>query len=281
VLREGETFVVCNLGTASKVTGTTPAAAAASSAVVAAPLRGVGRDGGTLELAADRSQWLKARPGIGALCGLVSGYAPRRCVPLAALGATQSADGESRVAEARRAAAVAAASRGGGAVACNAAACEAAAAAAADLPPLIAAKAHFDAAGVLVHAAAVQPNGYRGQRQYGFFVDESLVQSVTQPGAEVDPYSIELVALLVRRAICISWSPVPALTTPLQLDCKHEGGVQPWPADAPDTFPVVTLQHAAYVRHDEPNCLRVAQVCETSVCTVLPKFLAAPGVKTR
>ena len=195
-LREGATFVVSNLGTASKV-GTDRLPAASN----AAPARGMGRDGGPLELSTLRSRWLKARPGFGALSGLVSGYTPRQCVPLAALGAEPPVDFESRVAEARRAAAVAAASRGCGVEACNAAAFQAGAAVAV---PTIAAGGRFDAVGILVHAAAVQHNGNRGQHQYGFFVDGSLVHDATQPGAGVDPAEIDLAAITVRCSVCLT-----------------------------------------------------------------------------
>lgn len=201
-LREGETFVVSNLTApdfAERRAGTKAGAdrlPASGAAVAPAPARGTGREGGPLELGAQRSRWLKARPGIGALCGLVSGYTPRLCVPLAALGASRFADYQRRVAEARRAAAVEVSWQGGGAEAINAAASAAAAAAAA---PTIAADAHFDAVGILVHAAAVLPSGIRGQHQFGFFVDASLVQAATQSGAEADADAIDLVAITVRR----------------------------------------------------------------------------------
>ena len=193
-LREGVTFVVSNLGAASKVLTDRP-----PGALNAASSRGKGRDGGLLELSAMRSRWLKARPGVGALSGLVSGYTPRQCVPLSTLGAPPAADAENRVAEARRAAAVAAASRGGGAEACNAAAFQAGAAAAV---PTVAPGSRFDAVGILVHAAAVQHNGFRGQHQFGFFVDTSLVQASTGPGTGVNPASIDLAAIAVRSSVC-------------------------------------------------------------------------------
>jgi hypothetical protein len=272
-LREGTTFVVSNLGAREpqRSAGADRMPAAASATGAAVPPRGMGREGALLELSAARSRWLKARPGYGALHGLVSGYIPRLCVPLAALGAARPADFDMRVAEARREAAVAAASRGAGAEACTALANEAGAAAAA---PYIANDSYFDAVGILLHAAPVKYGGVRSQQQYGFFVDASLVHAAT--GAEADPGVLDLVAVKVRCHVFLCAR--SALTCSPQLKCSHEGGFQPWPADTPAVFPVIVLQHAKFMRHDVANGVRDAEAAEVAEWAIAPKLSCA---KTR
>lgn len=272
-LREGTTFVVSNLGAREpqRSAGADRVPAAASATGAAAPPRGMGRDGAPLELSAARSRWLKARPGHGALRGLVSGYIPRLCVPLAALGASRPADFDIRVAEARREAAVAAASRGAGAEACTALANEAGAAVAA---PYIANDAYFDATGILLHAAPVKFGGVRSQLQYGFLVDASLVHAAA--GAEVDPDALDLVAVKVRRHVFLCAR--SALSRGPQLKCSHEGGFQPWPADTPAVFPVIVLQHAKFTRYDAANRVRDAEATEVAEWAIAPKL---SSTKTR
>ncbi len=219
-LVEGATFVVTGL-----VAGGDGGGAFGGDGNAVLPPRGLGRDGGALELSAPRATWLRARPGVGCLRGLRSGYAPRRCVPLSALGAPTVLPALAppppplspviarAIEDARRGAAVAAASAGAGADACNAAAEAAAAAAlaahapppAAPLPPpphAIRLNGTFDAVGILVHVAPPRCTGPRGRKQFAFLVDPSLVTAAAaqaQPGQPADPSDITLLALEARE----------------------------------------------------------------------------------
>jgi hypothetical protein len=179
-LVEGATFVITNVSTSAHERKD---GGGGGGAGAAPPPRGRARDGGLLELTTSRSgRWLRASPGAGALRGLISAYAPRVCVPLAALGAYERRPTDAAL-EATRAAEAAAAHASG---ACNAAcaaagaAAVAAAIAAAAAAPCVPLGAMFDAVGVLVHAAQPRPSGQRGARQFAFFADPSLAALAAQ-----------------------------------------------------------------------------------------------------
>jgi len=207
MLKEGASFVVTNAAAEAKG----KACEAAQGGLV---LKGVMANGQTLKLTTKaHTRWLRCVAGEGPLGGLRSGYVPRSCTPLAALGAppppppapppARTAGEAAAIEEARRVAAVSAAQAGLGAAACNAAA-QAAVAQLAPAQPAVGAPpcappvllgALFDSCCVLLHAAPAVDSGARGSRQCAFFVDCSLV-GLAQPGDAAE--RVQLLVLEVR-----------------------------------------------------------------------------------
>jgi hypothetical protein len=196
-LLEGATFVITSVSTSAQERKDGAAGGGGASAL---PPRGRARDGGLLEMTTSRGgRWLRGRPGFGALRGLVSAYAPRVCVPLAAIGAYERRPSDEALAAVRTEASTAARASGTGDAACGAAADVAAAIAAADAAPCVRMGAMFDSVGVLVHAAQPRPSGQRGVRQFAFFADPSLAAAAAaEADGDADALAADMTLLAVE-----------------------------------------------------------------------------------